>query len=239
MNALLCGMMLLAPQAEAPSALVSRMIAYYYDARTLSGSIVLTQRTEKNQVQIVTKLQFEKPNRFYLHQRLNAAYGQRDWLVTSDGNSFTYDPPRGVEGTRLMESCWQNGIMFSHRNIYQAVVDSIGDRSCPLDLIIGRKEDLEFRRLQWATLDKLGEAKVGDVDATVVGGKYRDYGRAPVSGTYEMYIDASGQLRRYIERETVAVKVNRQDVIQQVESVWDVSIVKDGPVDQGLFKVVK
>lgn len=239
MNALLCGMMLLTPQAEAPSALVSRMIAYYYDARTVAGSIVLTQRTDKNQIQIVTKLQFEKPNNFYLHQRLNAAYGQRDWLVTSDGNSFTYDPPRGVEGTRLMESCWQNGVMFTHRNIYQAVVDSIGDRSCPLDLIIGRKEDLEFRRLQWATLDRLGETKIGDLDVTVIGGKYRDYGRAPVSGTYEMHIDASGQLRRYVERETVAVKVNRQDVIQQVESVWDVSIVKDGPVDQSLFKVVK
>lgn len=242
MHALLCGLMALTAQTaqtETPAQLVSRMIGHYYDAKSLSGTIVLTQRTGSKQATITTQLQIAAPNKVFLRQRLTAPYGQTDWLVTSDGNTFTYDPPRGIEGKRLMESCWQNGVSFTHRNIYQAVVESLGDRSTPLDLIMGRKEDLEYRRLQWATLDKLGTTKLGEVEVTVVGGKLRDYGKAPVSGQYEMYIDGNGQLLRYMEHEAVAIRVNRQDVIQQVESIWDVNIVKDGAVDQTLFKVVR
>ncbi len=239
MHALIIGLVALTPQTETPAQVVSKMIAHYYAAKTLVGTIVLNQRAGGKQITITTQLQVQTPNKVYLLQKLNASYGQTDWLVTSDGNSFTYDPPRGIEGKRLMESCWQNGVAFTHRNIYQAVVDSIGDRSTPLDLIIGRKEDLEYRRLQWATLNKIGDSKLGETAVTVIGGNLRDYGKAPVSGQYEMYIDGQGQLLRYVERESVAVRVNKQDVVQPVESVWDVNVVIDGPVDQSLFKVIR
>lgn len=228
-----------APQTETAGQTVSKMMAHYYGAKVLIGTIILNQRSGSKVATIATQLQVQSPNKVFLRQRLDASYGQVEWLVTSDGNSFTYDPPKGIEGKRLMESCWQNGISFTYRNVYQAVVQSLGDRSTPLDLVMGRREDLEYRRLQWATLTKLGDSKLGDVPVTVVGGKLRDYGKAPVSGQYEMYIDAKYQLLRYVEHESVAVKVNGQDVVQAVESVWDVNIAIDGTVDPALFKVIR
>lgn len=239
MHALICGLAVISAQTETPAQLVSKMIAHYYSAKTLVGTIEMSQRAGTKQVNISTQLQMQAPNKLYLQQKLSAAYGQTLWLVTSDGNSFTYDPPRGIEGKRLMESCWQNGIAFTHRSIYQAIVDSIGDRSTPLDLVMGRKEDLEFRRNQWATLDKIGDTKLGETEVTVVGGSLRDYGKAPISGQYEMYIDGKGQLLRYVEHESVAVRVNKQDVIQAVDTIWDVNIAVDAPVEPSLFKVIR
>lgn len=239
-------MMLLSSQEPSAPAIVSKMLSHYSDAKSLVGTISMVQRAGGRQVTIVTEVQFQTPSKLYIRQIMNASYGQARWLVTSNGKMFSYDAPRGIstegrlspEGKRLVEACQQYGTDIGFRGVYQASVASLGDRSTPLDIIIGRSEDLRFRNNQWATVEHQGKVEVAGAQAWAIGGGYREYGKAPVSGSYQMVIDDQYRLLRYTERETIATKVNGQQVVQDVETVWDVSVTKDATPREDLFKVI-
>ncbi len=222
-----------------PGQIVSQMLSYYNDAETLAGTIVMTQRAAGREAIIRTELQVERPAKMFIRQLQRTNYDEAQWLVTSDGKAFSYDPPQNVPGKRLVESCNPQGRALTYREIYQASVASLGDRSTPLDIVIGRKEDLSYRRYQWATLTLLGKTQVGSEEVTVVGGNWREYGQAPVSATYEMYVDSQHRLLRYVEKTKVGTKVTGGGVVSyDVETTWDVSVVKNGPVRSELFKVI-
>ncbi len=227
-----------APVVDA-NQLVSDMIAHYYNARTMSGTIVMTQVSGNKRAVCTTELQFAVPAKLYVRQSLQSAVDQQQWLVTSDGAYFTYDPPTGVEGKRLIEDCFQNNRQLTVQDIYVAASHSIYDRSTPLDLIIGRIEDLKYRKQQWVTLATLGTTKIGDTDVTVVGGDWREYGKAPVGATYQMMIDGQKQLRRFVMFQKIGTPINGRLVVQDVETDWDINVVKDGPVNDLLFKVIR
>jgi hypothetical protein len=76
------------------------------------------------------------------------------------------------------------------------------------------------------------------VTAWTIGGAYREYKKAPVSGSYQMVIDEQFRLLRYVERETIGTKVNGQQIVQEVETTWDVNVTKDAKTRDDLFKVI-
>lgn len=226
-------------QANEAASLVSKMLAYYNDAKTYVGTIRMVQTAGNKQAIVTTELQAELPAKLYLKQELKASYGTDSWLVTSNGVYFSYDPPEGVEGRRLVEPVEHARGNHDVRSIYAAVVKSIYDRSTPLDIVIGRIADLRYRNLQWVNVKLQGETQIGEDTVTVVGGQWREYGSAPASGTYTMAIDGQSRLRRFTISEKVGVNAGGQQIVQQVDTVWEVNVQKDVPVRQELFNLVR
>lgn len=233
-------------QGNEAAALVSKMLAYYNDAKTFAGTIRMVQTAGNKQAIVTTELQAELPAKLYLRQDLKANYGSDSWLVTSNGEYFSYQPPEGVEGRRLVEPVEHARGSHDVRSIYAAIVKSIYDRSTPLDIVIGRTADLRFRSYQWVSVSVLGETQVGEDTCTVVGGPWREYGFTTVkrqelapSGQYSMAIDSQSRLRRFTISEKVGVSTGGQQIVQQVDTVWEVNIQKNVAVRQELFNLVR
>ncbi|MCB8933468.1 MAG: hypothetical protein M9921_00830 [Fimbriimonadaceae bacterium] len=223
------------------SGLVSRMLGRYSAASSMTGTIRFTQSAQRNSVTIETTLQYEKPSKLYIRQQLRSSEPMT-WLVVSDGTQFSYNTPENLPGAanlpRLVEQVKQNDVTLDTRGIYKAAASSIGDRSAPLDIVIGDPDDLKGLTFQWATLEYRGQVLVGDERLDLIAGRWRPYGTAPAHGTYEMYLTPSGELRRYVVVETVGAGPENPTVIE-VRSVWDVNLKIDGKVDPALFKVVR
>src|SRR4051812_37388578 len=79
------------PQTPA-SQLVSKMLRYYADAQSMTGTITYTATDGGGKVQMVTYLQYEKPSKLFIKQ-VKGGSQPMQWLVTSDGKLFSYDSP--------------------------------------------------------------------------------------------------------------------------------------------------
>ncbi len=223
------------PAPESPAALVSRMIGRYSKANSLVGTIRFTQQLASASIGIDTELQVEKPSKLYIRQ-VRRSSDPRQWLVTSNGNMFSYNAPfeRSRPGERLVEPVSQGGAKQDVRQIYSAVTASIGDRSMPLDVLIGRVEDLKYRRFQWATMAYL-EGPGNKI--RVVGGSWREYGDAVPTGTYEMWISEAGDLVKVIQKETISP--DPRSGPQTIISTWDVAVKVNAPLNQALFTLAR
>lgn len=246
MNALLFMLVVSAPQKAMPGVvgqaqtspkageLVSKMLKLYSDAKTVTGTIVYTARVNSESVQLETVLQLKRPDKLYISQKHKA----KTYLVVADGTNFSYDPPLELPsrpGDRLTESMTQGAAKIDLRAVYAAASHSIVDRNIPLDIAISRLEDLKYMKNQWATLDFAPQQPSGTVKRYVITGNWRAYGDAPISGTYEFWIDESGELKRYVQTEIVQPEKSVKPL--QVVSTWDVSLTIDGKVDEALFKL--
>lgn len=221
-----------------PAKVVSKMLAYYHGAKSLKGTITMTQTLLGQSTSYVTEVQFELPSKFYLkqtHKQTNKSY-----FVTSDGSTFSYDFPSNLQklgsDQRLIESVVQGTKRLTVADIYHAASQSIRDRPAALDIAIGDIEDLRYLRNQWATVTYKGKQKLGEEDVFVITGQWREYpGIDPRSSTYTMGISQDYQLRRYVIRDNLVVP-NRGP--QEVTTVWDVDLKRDGKPDPNLFKVI-
>lgn len=227
--------------AVSASGLVSNMLGRYADAKSMTGTIRFTQSAQRSSVSIETTLQFEKPSKLFIRQQLRSSEPMT-WLVVSDGSQFSYNTPENLPGAanlpRLVEQVEQNGVKLDTKGIYKAAASSIGDRSAPLDIVIGHPEDLKGLTYQWATLEYRGRVQLGDETVDLIAGRWRPYGTAPAHGTYEMYLTPSGELRRYVVVETVSAGPENPQMLE-VRSVWDVRVAINGKPDPALFKVVR
>lgn len=225
-------------QAPNPAQMLSEMIAKYSAAKSLVGTITLSQSAMNQTGQIRTYFQFEYPSKLYIRQDMTTGTGGR-WLVTSDGKFFSYDVPKlpwQDKGTRLVEPVVFQGKTLGVRDIYAAASLSLGDRSAPLDIAIGRSEDLRYLRNQWATLRYQGTTRLGEEEVHVIMGDWREYGDAPVSGQFRIMLNANNELRQYALSENFALPTVGQ---KNVVSIWDVRIDLLAKPDSGLFKLAR
>lgn len=235
------------PQDIKPADLVSKMLARYHDAKTLSGTVLMTQSAAGRKVYTETSIQYEKPAKLYIKQVLKASE-PRQWLVTSDGTNFSYDVPNDqrdnnwIKEARLVEMIGAGAAAPSLSEIYRAVTRSLGDRSAALDVAIGRLEDLKFLRGQWKTLDSGPQVEVEGEKLYSIQGLWREYGDAQIhSGTYQMFLNAEGDLRRYEVRVSMRLPLGNGQVSepQEILTSWDVRFKVNGSVVPELFKLVK
>lgn len=231
---------LAAPQdgapTDSPAVLVGRMLAYYNDAKSMTGRISLTQSGGGASGTVETFLQFEAPSKLYIRQEKSVGE-KRVFTVISNGVRFAYDSPVG-DGKRLIEAVKPaDGLAFDYRQIYAAASSSIPDRSTPLDIAIGRREDLTYLRNQWKTVTYKGTTNYGDETVHVISGEWRPYGEAATEGEFRMYITADGQLRQFALSQTVRPKGAAQSI--QVLSTWNVKLTKNGKPDPALFGTVR
>ncbi|MCX7800754.1 MAG: hypothetical protein N2109_10480 [Fimbriimonadales bacterium] len=222
-----------------PSELISRAMAKYAAAQTIVGTIRLTQAAAGQSGTIETTLQIQRPDRLFLRQVQNKTPA-KVWLVTCDGRGFTYDAPVEAEGQkplRLYESLNKETGRMTVQDVYRATVASIGDRSAPLDIAIGHKEDLRFVAGQWATLQLAGQTEVRGALCHKIRGLWREFPGGPAVGRFELYIDEQNLIRRYAIEQTIRLQPNQPPL--QVVSVWDVDLRLDAAVDPALFRLVR
>src|SRR5579862_8720306 len=79
--------------------LISKMLAYYFSANTLTGNIVLTAAAGGGHTTWNTTVQFERPSKLYIQQaRVNGP--SEAWYITSDGKVFSYAAPENTLGSQ-------------------------------------------------------------------------------------------------------------------------------------------
>jgi len=219
---------------ETAAVVVGKLLSKYADAKTLSGTVRFTQSLGNVSVGIDTRIQFERPSKLFIRQDRRSSE-PKTWIVTSDGKIFSYDPPDNLSGgtSRLLEAIPESG---SIKDIYNATSRSMGDRDAPLIIAISRQRDLEYLRNQWVSVDYVEPKPANSEGYVVVGGKWREFVSAPASGSWELWLDAKGELRKYVRREVIAAEGMAP---QQVVTVWDVAFEIDGKVDPTLFQVIR
>jgi hypothetical protein len=225
-----------------PSDLMAKMFAKYASAATLTGTVELTVQAGSDKTEYTTQIQYERPSSIYLRQAKNVR-GSEIYLLTSNGVVFTYNAPENVlagvrSGERLMESVFANNKAQTIGEIYAAGSAMLRDRSAPLDIAIGRNQDLRFLTRQWATLTYRGKVDYEGKAVHYISGQYREYGDAPVSGVFEMLISEEHDLLRYITRMNIGTTEGGLQVAEVV-STWSSRFVVNGPVDRSLFKPVR
>jgi len=222
------------------SLLVQKMIEYYNDAATMTGTIVMTTKVGNESLSISTNMQFEKPSRIYIRQQKSIG-NKRVWLIVSDGKKFAYDAP-GLAAwedpnKRLVEPVTFNGIVQKFRDIYAAGATGLGDRSTPLDIAIGRTEDLRYLRDQWKTVNYRGKSTHLGQEVNVVIGDWRPYGNAEVQGQYRMLITPGGELKEFARSEMV--KPQGAPEALTIVTTWTVNLKKDDRPDPNLWATVR
>lgn len=234
------GIAALALSQQAPSAasIVSKMIARYHEADSMTGTIAMQQGLGTQTVSATTVLQYERPNKLYIKQTFKGEE-TREVLITCDGRYFSYNTPENLPGSenlkRLVEAVSTQFGTLDLGGVYAASSKPLLDRSVPLDLAISRKEDLTYRRNQWATLSYVGKTTLQKESVHRITGRYRPYGEADVTGTYEMYINEAGDLRRY----TLTTQIQDSGRLMTVMGSWDVNLAVNGKPDASLFRLVR
>lgn len=219
------------------SALVSKMLAKYHDAKTVSGDLTTNITLGNIKLKILTSLQIERPCKLFLKQVVSGQ--DRTYTVISDGKKFTYDKPYSVsdfnpeKNARLSEEITPQ---VKLGDIYRIVGQSIAERSVALDMIISDVRDLATLRDQWASLDSAGTKTWNGETVTEVYGDWRLNKASPVSGKFNMYITSGGELRRFeVTQNDDAVSLSKNEVGGTITRTLDVKVSLDEKVDQALF----
>lgn len=226
------------PNVDAAASLISKMLAHYYKAKKLSGSILLTTTAGKVSGKLLTTVQFDDPSKLYIRQDLQAE-SQGTWMIVSDGNLFSYPLPATQlgEAKTLVERVFDNGELRSFRDIYAIGASGLKDRSAPLDIAIGRFEDLKFFKGHLATYTLGQPEDVRGKSCQVVQGGWRVSPKAVVAESrYRIWITDSGELMRYEITDNIESPTSPGTMVQ-VRQVWDVDFHLDGQTVPGLYRV--
>jgi len=225
-----------ATQEPTGAQLVSKMLARYYEAKTVQGTIDMTQTAQGVKVGFRTQLAMQSPSLILIAQE---KFGSepRKWLTVADGKRFAYDRPPGVFGKdRFLEPQNPASGPINVRDIYAIVADGLGDRSPVLDAVIGRPDHLRNLRATWGPRFTLaGKTDWKGKPAYVVTGTFRiDWKEAP-SQHMEMVIDADGNFLKYFTRASLTVPNQRQPIV--IETTYTVDLKVDEPIDTAIFSV--
>jgi len=239
MMTLSLAMILMRPQSTSvdPAKIVSDMLLKYRETQTLAGTITLTVSDGVGKSSVETRVQYAKPSKLYIRQAKSG--NPKAKLVTSDGKHFSYDLPenQGLVATdmRMIEAIKNlRGETQTVQDVYAVATASLYDRSAALDIIISRKEDLEYLNFQWASITYVGKGEVDGRPVHVITGQWRPYGTAPVMGQYEFAISMEGDLLRYVQKEQY--KIN--GVTALATYLYDVRVTRGAKPDESLFTVV-
>lgn len=225
-------------QQPTPAQLVSKMFARYHSAQTLTATIVTTVEYGGQSVTSETALQYERPSKFFLHQRVLSASG-KEYLVVSDGKTFSYQAPegRGVlnQGERLYEPVTANGASQGVPEIYAIGALAIADRSVALDALVAADKHLAAIRDNLVDLKLRGSSSQEGPQAYVIAAQWRDAPKMPVSASVELFITGDGDLLRFARSEMFtpdpAVPAQRLITVNQIRAVVN------GPIDPAKFQV--
>ncbi|HVL39076.1 MAG TPA: hypothetical protein VM328_06765, partial [Fimbriimonadaceae bacterium] len=193
-------------------------------------------------------LQYERPSKIYLRQ-VRKSSDPFTYVLSSDGKHFTYDAPDSnlkfakSNRDRIQESIevpqadpTAAPVRLNIGDMYAAAAFSLGDRSAPFDIAIGRIEDLRFLTGQWPALSYQGITELRGERVHVIHGHWRPSDAVErATGQFELYISETFDLRRYVVRERAQLAARSEIAIV---SDWSVNLLVGGKPDPNLFKLV-
>ncbi|MCW5935870.1 MAG: hypothetical protein KIT11_01000 [Fimbriimonadaceae bacterium] len=229
--------LLAACQNDPPTAseLISRMIAHYYEAKTISGTIDTTIQIGVEKATITSVLVLERPTRLFIGQTTSVAPKAR-FLLTSDGKEFSYNRPVQTSqdvvgsGARLIEPVTEETTLG---DIYRAAGLSLAERSVPIDLAIADVRDLRLFKEQLVTLGEPVEVPGTEPKQYRIEGDWRLTALEPVTAQYRITCNEKGDLLEY----ELAQGAEQAGAV--VRRIWKVDFKVDEPVEKKAFTVVR
>lgn len=237
--------------AELPSigSLMTKMMTKYAQAQSLVGKVEAEVRTRGERVRVTTDIQYQRPNLLFVRQ-IQEYKRREEFFVVSDGQRFQYTNPLDHLRSRdpfLVESAVQErkevddvGKVSTRirplgiGSIYAAASLSLADRSIPLDMAIGRTEDLQYFRGQLATFEDGGMVEFAGKKARKIYGDWRPFADAAKNlATYELFITPEGDLVGYRISETFSID---KQVVPMV-STWVSDLKPGAEVNRDLFRL--
>lgn len=228
------------------AALISNMFGKYVGAKTLEGTIALTQSARGVAVKTTTALAYERPSRIVLVQRQGGTSPKSSQIV-SNGEKFVYSRPDQLitQNDFLGELVKPDERRPAQTvgDLYTIVASGLPDRSPILDIMVARREDLEFVKNQFRSFSYAGRAQLGTVNVHVIKGKWKENQMLEAGvGDFELYISDEGDLVRYVLKQIYAVpgaiqngrRIPAGDPIEVV-STWDASVVVNGAIKPEKF----
>ncbi len=227
----------LALQQDPGAGIVSDAIARYYTRTSAHGTILLTVEAGKTKAQIETKLSFIEPNFFAIEQRAIGVEAP-PIIAISDGVSFVYPEPIPTEEDRVRyvrESVQtRNGPMTIH-DMYLIAGKFLVDRSSALDIIYGRRVDLELVTKLYRKFKSNGTATLGGETVKVVNCEARRDVRTEFHGLAAFYVNSSNDLKRIVYVERAAEKGGT--IVATY--TWDINVEMNAPdkIPAGTFSL--
>ncbi len=244
-----------APPKQSPvDQLLSKMLKSYYDAKTVTGTILMTQTAADKTVQFQTQLQIERPSKIFMFQQ-GLPKRNPDFLLVSDGKYFRYDGPEtGIsKSTRLTESVFVRrfdpktkvGLDVGQTvgQIFDAAAFRLGDRNPLIDYVLERPEDVAFVIGQLDKRQLEGPRQFTStitgkpITANLIDGKWREADGTDATGYFELYITDKGELVRLMLKQVYKAPANLGGQEVQVNTTWDADLTIDGKIDASLFRL--
>jgi outer membrane lipoprotein-sorting protein len=232
-----------AAQETDPNVVVSKMMQRYWDAQTLSGTIVQTTSDGGGTLRVTTKLTYQRPGHILVQQDYKGKNGLLLSLV-GNGERFAYDPPlkpflKPKPRERLFEPA-----VITPPGTNRTTVLNIGDMyhaahtslmpSTLLDLAIAYKEHLKDFRINVRTITLAGVVPLNGVQAYKIYGAWQPYnGAEDVQMRYELYVSTTFDLLKF--QLTQPIQVNNRTV--NVTTVETADLKVGVPVDLAQFVV--
>ncbi len=204
---------------------ITAMFVKYANAKSVVADIKFTQTAQGKSIQILSYLQYERDDKFYLSQTAD----QKVATVIADGKYISYPVPMdfsGRKGEVIVELQEKQGIV----DVLTASSRSLFDNCPMIDVIVSRPKYLKALTQQWQTLkweqkESQDRVAVGDWRSTEVVGP---------TGRFRLEMTSQGDPVRYTITERIIIPKQNLDI--EVVSDWQIKVKFDAQGDKTLYK---
>lgn len=227
--------------------LIGKMFRKYAGAKSLIGAVTMTQSSMGKSFQISTQIVYQRPDLIRVSQTNRP--GKNPTELVSDGVRFSYtaietqlSPPKLIESVHPeYKPPLQIGDM------YFCIQPTMADRSLPLDVSVGRIDDLKLIQRELASFDLKGSTAVRGIPVYQIEGQWRDLLTGRITGTFDLFVTPDGDCVRFERHERMGVSPKwlmdhkfpptaYADGIP-VDTVWDSDFKVDAPVNKSVFSL--
>lgn len=226
-----------------PAKLISQVLLHYATAQSLVGVIQLTVKARGQSQVTTTDFQYQRPQKLYINQsRPNPKGGT--WIVTSDGNLFSYPTPdimARFRGQRMVEQVNPSDRQkLDIAKMYGVTLQVLPDFSAPMSIAISWNDELKRILKRWLTMKYFGEGEIGNQKVYRIGGDYSEFYAEPATGKYEIDVTPDDNILRYSIVEYVGIpdptKIKQPPI--KVTETWLCNLQINAKPDDKLFKVL-
>ena len=224
-----------------PGVVFSKTLHKYFNASSLSGTIVQTIGDGGGVKKITTQVSYVRPNKIYIQQDLIHPNGLKANL-TSDGKLFVYDPPMKMK-SKPYERLYEPMVLPANGNnaplqlkigdLFHAAHTSLAP-STFLDIAIAHMQHLEDLDINVLTHKLTGVVDYEGKKAYHLTGDWGQALNSLPTGKYELWISTEFDLLKFVLTEQYAV--NGRVVKLTTTETADLKV--NAAVNQSLFKVV-
>ena len=226
---------------QSASQIMSKMFGHYAQAKSVVGTIKMTQVAHGATIHTDTEMQFDRPALIFLHQVRDGSQ-RHEWYLTSDGKEFSYDPPENRNPLlyghrRMVEYVTQHSTTLGLPDFLAAASRSLGDVNPMIESSIAQKDRLKRLIGQWATLVYRGKVTVDGQTVDAISGQYREKLGDPITGQFEAYISDSGDFVKYVLKQRLEFPQISKDPIE-ITTTWESGLKVDAQTNKSLYKVI-